>query len=57
MRLPVPARRRRAHVLRGATLALLMLGYADLARGGLTAAPLLLVTGYLMLGPIAILLD
>jgi hypothetical protein len=52
--LPAP---RRARVLRAATLALVLAGYADLARGGITAAPLLLVCGYLVLVPLAILLD
>jgi hypothetical protein len=52
--LPAP---RRSRVLRAAALALVALGYADLVRGGITAAPLLLVAGYLVLVPIAILLD
>lgn len=30
-------------------------GYADLARGGMTVAPLLLVVGYCVLVPLAIL--
>ena len=33
----------------------LLLGYADLWRGGETIAPILLVIGYCILGPIAIL--
>jgi hypothetical protein len=33
----------------------LILGYADLARGGVTLAPILLVVGYCVLVPIAIL--
>lgn len=33
----------------------LILGYADLARGGVTLAPILLVLGYCVLVPIAIL--
>ena len=48
---------RSVRALRLVTLALLLLGYADLARGGLTAAPLLLVWSYLLLVPLAILLD
>ena len=48
---------RHARALRAATLALMLLGYADLVRGGMTAAPLLLVSGYLLLVPLAILLD
>jgi hypothetical protein len=53
----VLAPQRRARALRVATLALLLLGYTDLARGGVTAAPLLLVSSYLLLVPLAILLD
>lgn len=33
----------------------LALGYADLARGGVTVAPILLVLGYCVLVPLAIL--
>ena len=33
----------------------LLVGYADLARGGETIAPLLLVAGYCVLVPLAIL--
>jgi hypothetical protein len=57
MRMLVLAPPRRVRALRTITLALLLLGYADLARGGLTAAPLLLVSSYLLLVPLAILLD
>jgi hypothetical protein len=39
----------------GLAAAALALGYADLARGGTTFAPLLLVIGYCVLVPIAIL--
>jgi hypothetical protein len=39
----------------GLAAASLALGYADLARGGTTFAPLLLVLGYCVLVPIAIL--
>ena len=46
---------RRAHVLRAAAAAALALGYIDLVRGGITAAPLLLVLGYAVLVPAAIL--
>ncbi len=35
--------------------AVLALGYADLARGGMTIAPIFLVVGYCILVPIAIL--
>ncbi len=43
--------------LRAAAAAALLAGYADLARGGLTAAPLLLVLGYLVLVPLVLLAD
>jgi len=33
----------------------LLVGYADLARGGVTLAPILLVIGYCVLIPVAIL--
>jgi hypothetical protein len=39
----------------GAAVLTLILGYADLARGGETVAPLLLVLGYCVLVPRAIL--
>jgi hypothetical protein len=39
----------------GAAIASLVLGYADLARGGETIAPILLVLGYCVLVPRAIL--
>jgi hypothetical protein len=39
----------------GAALLTLALGYADLARGGITVAPILLVLGYCVLIPRAIL--
>ena len=57
MRTPALPSPRRAHALRAATLVLLLLGYTDLVRGGLTASALLLVAGYLVLVPLAILLD
>jgi hypothetical protein len=46
---------RRALVLRSIAVLALVLGYADLVRGGLTVAPLLLVVGYLLLVPLALL--
>lgn len=46
---------RRAHVLRAGAAAALLIGYADLVRGGTTLAPVLLVLGYLALLPAAIL--
>ena len=39
----------------GVAVAVLAAGYADLARGGDTLAPILLVLGYAVLVPIAIL--
>jgi hypothetical protein len=39
----------------GLAAAALILGYADLARGGTTIAPILLVLGYCVLVPVAIL--
>ncbi len=39
----------------GLSAATLALGYADLWRGGITVAPILLVVGYCILIPIAIL--
>jgi hypothetical protein len=39
----------------GLAIATLVLGFADLARGGETIAPILLVIGYCVLVPIAIL--
>ena len=46
---------RRAHALRAAAAVVLLIGYADLARGGITAAPLLMVLGYAVLVPAVIL--
>ena len=39
----------------GLAILSLVLGYADLIRGGITLAPILLVLGYCVLIPIAIL--
>ena len=39
----------------GIAVLALVLGYADLARGGETIAPILLVLGYCVLVPLAIL--
>ena len=47
--------RARAALLWGAAILTLLLGYADLARGGITLAPFLLVIGYCVLVPLAIL--
>ena len=46
---------RRASVRWAAAAIVLMAGYADLARGGETIAPILLVIGYCVLVPLAIL--
>jgi hypothetical protein len=46
---------RRAHLLRALAAVILLLGYADLVRGGVVVAPILLVTGYLLLVPLALL--
>lgn len=45
----------RALIWWGAALGTLLVGYIDLWRGGETIAPLLLVIGYLVLVPMAIL--
>ena len=55
MRLTSRAPARRAHLLRALAAAVLLLGYADLVRGGVVVAPILLVTGYLLLVPLALL--
>lgn len=55
MRLFSLAHAHRARLLRGIAALVLLCGFADLARGGLTIAPLLLVAGYLALVPLAIL--
>jgi hypothetical protein len=39
----------------GIAIAVIAAGYADLARGGETLAPVLLVAGYCVLVPLAIL--
>lgn len=47
--------RSRALIWWGATALVLLGGYADLVRGGETLAPILLVLGYCVLVPAAIL--
>ncbi|MEP6763687.1 MAG: hypothetical protein ABJB66_05205 [Gemmatimonadaceae bacterium] len=47
--------RARGFIWWGAALGTLLVGYIDLWRGGETVAPLLLVIGYLVLVPVAIL--
>ena len=49
------ATRRRAVIWWGVAAASLLAGYADLVRGGETIAPILLVLGYCVLVPLAIL--
>jgi hypothetical protein len=39
----------------GIAIAVILIGFADLARGGETIAPILLVIGYCVLVPVAIL--
>jgi hypothetical protein len=48
-------KRSRALMFWGAALLTLLLGYVDLARGGETIAPILLVLAYVVLIPLAIL--
>jgi len=47
--------RTRSIALWTAALATIAIGFADLARGGTTIAPILLVLGYCVLVPVAIL--
>ncbi len=47
--------RSRALLYWGAAFLTLLLGYVDLARGGETLAPILLVVGYVVMVPLAIL--
>jgi hypothetical protein len=47
--------RTRSISLWAAALAVIVVGFADLARGGTTVAPVLLVLGYCVLVPVAIL--
>ena len=47
--------RSRALIWWGLAAVALLAGYADLVRGGITLAPILLVLGYCVLVPIAIL--
>jgi hypothetical protein len=50
-----PAPRGRGLLLWGVAALVLLAGYADLARGGTTLAPILLVLGYCVAVPVAIL--
>ena len=47
--------RARSLIWWGPTAVIILAGYADLGRGGETIAPLLLVIGYCVLVPLAIL--
>jgi hypothetical protein len=47
--------RNRSIMLWGVALLVIVAGFADLVRGGTTVAPILLVLGYCVLVPIAIL--
>lgn len=55
MRLPSFAPARNANRLRVSAAVILLLGYVDLARGGIAAAPVLIVIGYVILVPAVIL--
>ena len=48
---------RRAHVLRLADMLVILVGFVDLARGGIVLAPLALVVGYLVLAPLSFFID
>jgi len=48
---------RRAHMLRLAAVLMILVGFADLARGGIVLAPVALVVGYLVLAPLSLLID
>jgi hypothetical protein len=49
------SKRSRPLVWWGTAILVILAGYADLARGGETIAPVLLVVGYCVLVPLAIL--
>ncbi|MEP6991648.1 MAG: hypothetical protein ABJA80_12025 [bacterium] len=55
MRHPALAPPRRARLLAVAATITLLMGYVDLARGGTTLAPVLLVVAHLVLVPAVIL--
>ena len=55
MRTFSPAPARRALVMRVAAAAALLIGYVDLARGGITLAPLAIVLAYAVFVPAVIL--
>lgn len=47
----------RAIAARAAAATLIVIGYLDLAHGGIVIAPLALVAGYVILVPMALLID
>jgi hypothetical protein len=55
VRLSTLAPTRSALLVRATAAAALGIGYADLVRGGVTLAPVLLVIGYLLLVPALVL--
>lgn len=52
---PTPRSRSRTYLWWGLAAASLILGFIDLIRGGTTIAPILLVLGYCVFVPLAIL--
>jgi len=48
---------RRARALRLAAILVILVGFVDLARGGIVLAPLALVVGYLVLAPLSFFVD
>jgi len=48
---------RRALVLRLAAMLVILVGFLDLARGGIVLAPLALIVGYLVLAPLSLFID
>ena len=54
---PTSGANRRAHVLRLAAMLVILVGFVDLARGGIVLAPLALVVGYLVLAPLSLFID
>ena len=55
MRHNILAPARRGHLMLAVAAAALFIGYADLIRGGITVGPVLVVIGYAVLVPAAIL--
>ena len=48
---------RRALILRLAAMLVILVGFLDLARGGIVLAPLALIVGYLVLAPLSLFID